>query len=432
MNHAFVEEITPKLQQWRRKLHAYPEIGFTEYMTTWLIGKELEKLGFSIYLGEEAMDRDSRLGLPSESKLASCEEAALEAGVDPSWLEKMQGGMTGLVAVWDTGKEGEHLAFRFDIDALPIMEEKAASHFPAREGFQSTIEGTMHACGHDGHATIGLGVASYIATHAEELKGKFTLIFQPAEEGGRGAKAVTAKGWLDDVDSFWSGHIGVVSLPVGTIAASVAGFLASTKMNVRFKGVSSHAGMHPELGKNALLAAATAVTNLYAIPRHAGGASRVNVGKMEAGSGRNIIPSDAYLEIETRGETAEVNVYMTEQANRILRAAAAMHDVQCTTEHAGVTEQIVCDQWCVDYLANVLQGADCVKEVLPVVQLSGSEDASFMMKRVQENGGKATYMLFGSKLDYPHHHPAFDFEEGALPVAVETFIRVIEGGSRIG
>ncbi|MBP2078841.1 amidohydrolase [Oceanobacillus polygoni] len=426
----FIKSIEAELITWRRLFHQYPELGFMEYITTYRLGKELEKLGFTIHLGEEALDHDARLGIPNEADLNEHELLAKAEGVEASWLAKMSGGLTGLVATWDTGRPGDHVAFRFDIDALPITETKDTNHIPAKEGFLSTTEQTMHACGHDGHMTIGLGVATFIATHQSSLKGKFTLLFQPAEEGGRGAKAMTEKGWLDDVDYFYSGHIGIQSLPIGTVAATTEGFLASSKLNVTFTGVSSHAGMHPELGRNALLAAAVTATNLYAIPRHSDGITRINVGKMVAGSGRNIIPSDAYLEIETRGETRQVNDYMLAEATRIIKASADMYDVSYEITPVGITEEMVCSETLIPKITKACQSSDYVKEVLPIAKVSGSEDASFMMNRVQQHGGKATYMLFGTELKYPHHHPSFDFQENVLAVALDTFIKIIEGGSQ--
>lgn len=432
MTSEFVKNLTPQLVEWRRTLHSLPELGFMEYITTYRIGKELEKMGFTLHIGKDALQEDARLGVPKKEALDAHEEKAAAWGVEKEWLEKLSGGNTGLVATWDTGRAGDHIGFRFDIDALPILESADESHLPCKHEFSSGEPNVMHACGHDGHATIGLGTAKFIAEHTNELKGKFTLLFQPAEEGGRGARAMVAKGWLDDVDYFYSGHIGIHSYPVGTIAATTTGFLASTKYNVSFKGVSSHAGMHPELGKNALLAATTAANNLYAIPRHFDGVTRVNVGRLTAGSGRNIIPEDSYMEIEVRGETHAIGDYMAESALRIIKAAADMHDVTCTIEPVGVTEVMTCNEELIPKIQEWCASSELVTEVIPSVPVSGSEDASFMMNKVQEHGGKATYMLFGTKLDFPHHHPQFDYEEGVLAAAVDTFASIIKGGSSNG
>lgn len=137
------------------------------------------------------------------------------------------------------------------------------------------------------------------------------------------------------------------------------------------------------------------------------------------------------MEIEVRGETPEIAQYMAEKATRIIQAAADMHDVSCTIEAVGVTEVVVCDEELIPKITEWCASSELVKEVLPSVPVSGSEDVSFMMNRVQKHGGKATFMLFGTKLDYPHHHPQFDFEEEALLVAVDAYIHILNGGSAI-
>mgnify|MGYP002671194830 FL=1 len=113
--------------------------------------------------------------------------------------QDVRAGYTGVVAVLRCG-EGATLAMRFDIDALPMAECPQETHRPTREGFASVNPGMMHACGHDGHAAIGLGVAHILAAHRDELRGTVKLIFQPAEEGVRGAKSIVENGHLDGVD----------------------------------------------------------------------------------------------------------------------------------------------------------------------------------------------------------------------------------------
>jgi len=424
---SFTESIKPQLQDWRRYFHQHPELGFMEYNTTYNIGKELEKFGFQLYVGKDALRSESRYGVPDEHLLQERESEAYFQGVEGDWLSHLHGGNTGLVATWDTGSPGKHLAFRFDIDALPIQETQEDSHLPYAQGFSSSKKDVMHACGHDGHMTIGLGVAKFIAEHSQELNGRFTLLFQPAEEGGRGAKAMTEKGWLQDVDHFYTGHLGIRDLQVGTVAATTKGFLASSKLNVLFEGESSHAGMKPEDGRNALLAAATATTQIYSIPRHSDGVTRLNVGKLEAGQGRNIIANKGYLELETRGETGEINRFMLDEAKRMIQASADMHNVEAHIDFVGETEGMHCDDELIESITSHCQPSSFIKEVLPSADISGSEDASFMMNEVQAHGGKATYMLFGTSLPFNHHHPSFDFEEDALAVAVDTYIHLVKG-----
>ncbi|EGL81754.1 amidohydrolase [Caldalkalibacillus thermarum TA2.A1] len=421
----FFQEIESKLLRWRRDLHQYPEVGWTEYRTTYWLGQELVQLGYKLSVGKEALVSKARMGVPEPEVLKQAENRALAEGVPLEWIKRMEGGHTGLVACWETGRPGPHFAFRFDIDALPIDEGKEDGHFPYQEGFRSRYRGQMHACAHDGHAAIGLGLASWIACFNKVLNGSYTLLFQPAEEGSRGAKAMVEKGWLDDVDYFVAGHIGLQPLNIGDVVATTSGFLATSKLNVFFHGKAAHAGVEPEQGKNALLAAATAALHLQAIPRHSQGATRLNVGKLVAGKGRNIIPDQAFMEIETRGETTELNRYMVREAKRIIQAAAHMYDVQLEIVEVGEGLGGESDKEWVDIVQKACRNAIYVQHVLPHLQAGGSEDATYMMRRVQERGGKATYMVFGTPLPAGHHHPCFDFDERVLMVAVETLGRCI-------
>jgi aminobenzoyl-glutamate utilization protein A len=409
----------------RRDLHEYPELGFTEYVTTYKVGSDLEKLGFTLSIGKDSLVGHSRLGMPSKTILQENENRARDWGVPEEWMKKMFGGHTGLVAQLDTGKPGKHIAMRFDIDALPIIEAADEQHFPYKEGFQSKREGVMHSCGHDGHAVIGLGVAQFLHQYKDRLSGRFTLLFQPAEEGGRGAKPMVEKGWLDDVDYFLSGHIGIHSLPVGEIAATTTKFLASTKYNVVYRGKSAHAGLEPNEGRNALLAAASASLHLNGITRHAEGATRVNVGKLEAGTGRNIIADYARMEIETRGETTALSDYMREEALRILKATPILYDVKEEIEIVGFAPSAECNQEWVEIVETACSESKRITNVIPVLPLGASEDVTFMLEHVQKMGGMSTYLVFASPLPAGHHHPSFDFDEKVLPTAVEALARIL-------
>ncbi|WP_243354790.1 amidohydrolase [Bacillus litorisediminis] len=421
----FIETVSPYLLEERREFHQWPEVGWTEYVSTYKIGTILEKLGFKLTIGKDAIASNKRLGVPAESEIERNEQLARQMGVREKWMDKMAGGNTGLVAQFDTGKKGKHIAMRFDIDALPIKEAKESGHEPFEKGFVSKHEGSMHACGHDGHTVIGLGVAEFIVTFQEKLSGRFTLLFQPAEEGGRGAITMVERGWLDDVDLFLSGHIGIHSIPVGEIAATSTNFLATTKMNVVYKGKSAHAGLEPNRGRNALLAAAAASLHLNGITRHADGATRINIGRLEAGSGRNIIADYARMEIETRGQTTALNEYMAEEAVRIIKASADLYGVQAETEVAGTAISADCSQELIPIIEKACESSKLITKVHPCLPLGASEDVSFMIDRVQQNGGQATFLLFGSPLPAGHHHPRFDFDENVIPVAVETFSRIL-------
>ncbi|MFP3357377.1 amidohydrolase [Planococcus sp. SIMBA_143] len=420
----FMEEIEPHLIKQRRKRHQYPEIGFAEYVTTYELSEQLAGKGFELFYGTDFLTSDERMGVPDVQFLKQQEQRALDYGIPLDFLERMKSGHTGLAAVLDTGKPGPNFAYRFDIDALPIEEDDTSGHVPAKQDFRSDISGMMHACGHDGHAAVGLGLAEYLAKEKEHLRGKYTILFQPAEEGGRGAKAVVDKGWLDDADYFLSGHVGIHDLPSGTVAAATSKFLASSKVNAKFKGKSAHSGLEPNEGRNALLAAASATMHLHGISRHKDGATRVNVGTLHAGSGRNIIADRALMEIETRGETNELDEYMQENALRILQASAAMFDVELEIEHMGKAISADAD---LEFAAIVERACAASKlNIVPYLPIGASEDVTYMIERVRERGGKATFMIFASPLPAGHHHPRFDYEEQALTAGLETLIRTTD------
>ncbi|WP_444684484.1 amidohydrolase [Alkalicoccus luteus] len=413
---------TEQLTALRRKLHQIAEPGWCEYQTTAAIVSELSELPVTIYTGTDAVESSARMGLPSAEEDAYFFQLAEKAGLEPALLERMQGGHTGAVAVLDTGKPGPDTALRFDIDALPITEA-AAEHFPADAGFPSRHPGYMHACGHDGHTAIGVELVKLCVENVDQLTGTLTFLFQPAEEGSRGAYAMVEKGWLDGKDYFFSGHIGIHDLEVGTIACGTERFLATTKLDVTFTGVSAHAGVDPAAGKNALLAAASAAIQLQAIPPHRDGIIRLNVGKLTAGEGRNIIPERAEMMMETRGETNELNNYMEEEARRILTACADMYGVEVTIDVVGQGSTTESSKAIGAKLSS--WGEQFTKRVIGPLPLGGSEDAALMMNRVREQNGEAAYLLYGTPLPYGHHHPKFTFDEGVLPAAVEALAQLV-------
>ena len=309
------------------------------------------------------------------------------------------------------------------MDALDLSEALDDSHRPFRDGFASCNPGMMHACGHDGHTTIGLGLAQVLKQYEAQLNGTIKLIFQPAEEGTRGARAMVAAGALDGVDYFTAIHIGT-GVPKGTVICGSDNFMATTKFDVRFTGVAAHAGGKPEEGRNALLAAAQAAIALHGIAPHSEGASRVNVGVMQAGSGRNVVPADALLKVETRGESEAINQYVFERAQAVITGAAALYGVTAGVNLMGAATSSAPSPAWVDYLREQASQVPGVTHAIDKVKApAGSEDATLMMARVQQNGGMASYMVFGTELSAGHHNEKFDFDEQVMNVAIETLAR---------
>ncbi len=410
----------------RRSFHKYPELGWCEYRTASIITEELIQLGYEVTVGKPNFKAEARMGLPSETEMDKAYAWALENGGHEQHMKAMKGGFTGVTASLKIGK-GPNVAFRFDIDALRINESSAQSHLPAANGFVSDIKGQMHACGHDAHAAIGLGVARIITDLKSDLEGLGTikLIFQPSEEGVRGAKAMVEAGVLDDVDYVAAAHI-MANEPSGLMICSAKGFMATNKIDAVFKGAPSHAGAAPSDGKNAMLAACTAVMNIHAIPRHKHGASRVNVGQLVAGTDRNIITEEARLKIETRGQNTEINSFIYGYVMRILEGAAQMHDVELEVANVGASIGGNPTEAFVNRIEHIGETLECFTRIEhESTKPAGSEDFAYMMECVQENGGQAVYFMIGSKGAHGHHTAAFDIDESDMINAVKMFAGIL-------
>ncbi len=424
----YAQSLDEKSRARRRDFHKYPETAWYEMRTSAIIAKTLAELGYEVLTGREVCLEEARIGVPPEDELKEHAALAFSQGAPEEYLtEEVRQGFTGVIGILRCG-EGPVTALRFDIDALGLIEDETEHHRPYAEGFSSQNRGMMHACGHDAHAVIGLGTAEVLMKIRSRLHGTVKLIFQPGEEGAKGARAIVAHGHLDDVDYFIGTHIAPTDGPDdGDVTPGTWGSLATTKYDAHFYGRASHAGGFPEKGNSAIVAAANAVLNLTAIPRHSEGISRVNVGVIEGGTGRNVTPDQAVIQLEVRGGTTQINRYMEEQAQRICRAAAEMTGCRCDLELQGQAESQHSDE---DFLEEI---AVFVRKDLPHLKVSscrnaqnwGSEDISLMMNRVQEHGGKATYMRFMTDMASAQHTTTFDFDERVLVDGIETFSVIV-------
>ena len=412
-------ELRTQLSAWRRDFHRFAEPGWTEFRTTSAIITVLRDLGWDTVYGPELHDAGARLGVPSAEVLASERDRAVDQGADPDLVEAMGDGFTGVLGVLETGRPGPVVCFRFDIDSNDLVELADESHRPFAEGFASVNVGAMHGCGHDGHAAIGLGLATALAQVQHELNGTVKIIFQPAEEGVRGAHSIVAAGWFDNVDLFVATHLKSDDAK-GNIVTGSDGYLASTKFDVTFTGIGSHAGGDPENGKNALLAAASASLNLHAIPRHSAGASRINVGTFHAGEGRNVVPRAAMLRVETRGQDSDIDAFMFARAQDVIAGAARMYDVDHELTVVGKADREDPSPELLPYIRTCFADVDGVAEIRDSSGVGGSEDATAMMKRVKERGGLATYVQIGMDTTAGHHTERFDVDEDMLALGVEA------------
>mgnify|MGYP002747943706 CR=1 FL=1 len=383
-----------------RWLWAHPQTGYTEWQAHDYLAEKYEALGYTL----------------------------VKAGNIPGFYTDVE-----------TGKPGPKVAIFGELDALDI-----ANH-------PESVNGMTHCCGHNAQSAALLGIAAALKQpHAlDGLCGSIRLVVVPAEEmiqlafreelrqkgiikynGGK--TEFMYRGLLDGVDMAMMVHGMTKGSGVNEDGDTDLDFQALLGMNgciaknIRYKGKSAHAGGSPEVGRNVMLAVGTAILNLYAIPRHSGGVSRVNVGTVVAGSGRNVIADEAKMEIEVRGETTEINEYMKNYAVNIIESAAKMHGCTCEMKLMGAANSLTSSEALMERGKRV-----CEEDLhLPVAKEmssknGGSEDVSYMMNRVQEQGGQATFMRVLTHEAGPGHSRIFDIDEQVLPNAVKIFCGVV-------
>lgn len=406
----------------RRQLHQNPEEGWSEFTTTAFLVNTLRGYGFEVLLGRKVVNPDACLGRTASVVQAGIERAR-KNGVSEQLLDEMQE-LTGCVAVLDTGRPGPTLAVRFDIDCIPVTECTDPSHLPAKEGFISKNPGFMHACGHDAHMSMGLAVAHWVMDNKDKLNGKIKILFQPAEEGVRGAAGMAASGILDDCDYFLGSHV-AMSAKSGELATNLYGYLCTTKLDVTFHGKPAHAGACPQEGRNALAAAANATVQMLGISRHAGGMTRINVGQLIAGEGRNVIPSKAVMKLEVRGETGEINQYMVDQVTNICQGVALGFGVSYEMEKMGEAVDLTADPELVEVVNAAGRATPGITVIDKPLNFGGSEDATILARRVQAHGGKAAFFLWGSDRPSGHHTATFDIKESDMDPALEVWTHII-------
>jgi aminobenzoyl-glutamate utilization protein A len=232
---------------------------------------------------------------------------------------------------------------------------------------------------------------------------------------------MVAAGVLEGVDFFLCPHVGVDGKATGEVIPGLTGFLATSKLDIWFEGREAHVGLAPQEGRSALLGAAQAVLGLHALPRHSAANSRVNVGVMRAGTIRNVIPARAYLQAEVRSEETAVVEFLEQQAYQVVAGAAAMWGLGHRIERVGGAPSAASDLALVERVARLAASLPTVRRVREPVRTGGSEDATFMMRRVQEQGGQATYVIVGTDLASGHHTPRFDLDERSMLVGIQLF-----------
>jgi amidohydrolase len=386
-----IQALQAQLVEWRRRLHQRPELGFKELITSEFITQKLQEWGIEHQTG----------------------------------IAK-----TGIVATIKGKKSlGAHscapvLAIRADMDALPIQEQNDVP-------YKSQHDGVMHACGHDGHTAIALGTAYYLSQHQEDFAGTVKIIFQPAEEGPGGAKPMIEAGVLKnpDVDAIIGLHLWN-NLPLGTVGVRSGALMAAVELfDLKIKGKGGHGAM-PHQTVDAILVASQVVNALQTIvARNVDpiDSAVVTVGEFHAGSAHNVIADSAHLGGTVRYFNPKYDGYFGQRFEQIVAGVCQSQGASYELEYWQLYPPVINNAEIADL---VRSQAEKVVEtpigIVPECQTMGGEDMSFFLQEVP-----GCYFFLGSanlskNLAYPHHHPRFDFDETALGMGVEIFIRCVE------
>jgi amidohydrolase len=380
---AEAEALSQHLVDWRRDFHRHPELAFQEQRSAGIIAQELRRLGYDV-----------------------------ETGV----------AKTGVVALFDGEEPGPVVMARFDMDALPVLEANETDYV-------SRNRGVMHACGHDGHMAMGLGVATLLARHRDQLSGTLKLVFQPAEEGGNGAEMMVEEGVLENprpdvvlVTHVWNDKsIGTVDVTAGPIMA------AAEKWTCRVQGEGGH-GALPHQAVDPVVIASHIVASLQTVvSRNVSPLETavVTVGSIHGGDAFNVIPDHVDLSGTIRTYDAQVRETVLRRVRELFEGTAAAHGASTDLEIRHLTPAVVNDPGVTRVVRASAEAVVGPERVSSGERTMGSEDAAYFTQEVP-----GCYFFLGSAnpergLDAPHHNPRFDFDEGVLPIGVAVMVEAI-------
>ncbi|MBM3623366.1 MAG: amidohydrolase [Alphaproteobacteria bacterium] len=373
-------ELQAELTRIRRDIHAHPELAYEEHRTSDIVAAKLTEWGLEVHRGL---------------------------------------GKTGVVGTLRKGNSPKAVGLRADMDALPMQETNEFEH-------RSTNTGRMHACGHDGHTTMLLGAAKVMA-ETRNFEGAVHFIFQPAEEGGGGAKAMIDDGLFEKFpcDAVFAIH-NKPGLKLGTIATKPGPLLAAAdRWDIRIKGHGGHAA-HPHLARDPIVIGSQVVMALQGIVARNTDpldAAVVTVGFMKGGSAYNVIPGEMHIGGTTRTTTVENRAMVERRMREICAGAAAMHGVEISVEHRAGYGPTINDadkaRFAADVAAEVCGEANILRTVKPSM---GAEDFSYMLNAVPG----AMVWLGNGISEQGLHNPGYDFNDQAIPFGVSFFVRAAE------
>jgi len=371
-----------ELTAWRRDIHAHPELGFEEHRTADFVAGKLREFGLDVYTGI---------------------------------------GKTGVVGALRVGNTTRSVGLRADMDALPIIESNTFAH-------RSVHDGKMHACGHDGHTAILLGAAQYLSA-TRNFDGQVYFIFQPAEEGIGGAKAMIDDGLFEQFpcDCIFGMH-NRPSLPVGQFAVRAGAMMAGGAFfDIDITGKGAH-GARPESGIDPVIVASQIVLALQTIiSRNARPADTavLSVTQVHSGDAYNVIPHTARLSGTVRAFSQDVMALAERRMREISSAIAASMGATAEVDFRNIFLPTTNNVEEAEYAAKIccdLVGSDNVVRNPPLIM--ASEDFSYMLDRVP--GCYINIGNGGPESDCEVHHPAYDFNDDAIPLGSSFFARLVE------
>ncbi|MDO7435638.1 M20 aminoacylase family protein [Acinetobacter nosocomialis] len=373
-----------QLHRWRHELHSNPETGFEEITTAEYIAQQLKNMGLDVHTGI---------------------------------------GGTGIIASLTVGNNPTVIGLRADMDALNITETTGKSYC-------SKNHGKMHACGHDGHMSMLLGAAKLL-TENRNFNGTVRFVFQPAEEHGRGAKAMMSEGLLErfPIDEFYGVH-NWPGLPAGSICTRVGGIMASEdNFTIKIKGKGTHAA-RPHMGKDPLVIAAEIILALQTIISRNLDPSVpavISCTEIHTDGIRNAIPSNAVITGDTRSYSPDVQAMLENRMRTICESICKMHDAECEFEYTHEFSPTVNHATCVNTAVNAAINIVGESKVDANVQaMMASEDFGAFIEKVP---GCFAFIGNGVEEDgkgfIPLHNSNYDINDDILSVGAQYFAEII-------
>ncbi len=368
----------------RRTIHMHPELGFEEVETSKLISEWLERFGFQVKKG----------------------------------IAK-----TGVVGLLQGSKTGKTVAIRADMDALPLNEVNPVP-------YASKIKGKMHACGHDAHVTILLGVAKFFSSMKDQVRGNIMWIFQPAEEGGGGGRMMVEEGVLENpkVDAIFGAHV-FPQLPIGKVGVCEGEALAAAdRFIIKVIGKSGHAAS-PHLAKDPILAAGHLITQLHSIvSRNVNplDSAVITVGKVSGGTAFNIIPDEVELLGTLRSLNSRVREEVKSRIEEVAQGTAHSFGMDYRFDFEYGYPVLVNDPEMTKLVSEACSkgiGEGNVENLKPSM---GAEDFAYYLEKIP-----GAFFRLGTENEergiiHPYHSSLFDIDEEVLPFGVEMFVRIID------